>query len=85
MSLIIQKLKREWKTFALAVGTTIAGAWELASVWGADVPSFFNWVPEQYRSGVLFAVGIGFLVLRKYTPTTVFQNETDEPETPVEK
>lgn len=67
--LIVAKLKLEWKTFVLAVGTTIAGAWELASAWGADVPSFFNWVPENLRSYVLFAVGVGFLALRRYQPT----------------
>lgn len=66
---VVAKLKAEWKTFTLAIMTTIAGAWELASAWGADIPSFFNWVPEQYKSGVLFAVGLGFLLLRRYQPT----------------
>lgn len=80
MYLIIEKLKREWKTFALAVVTTVAGAWQMAVEMGADLPNLFSWVPEAYRSAVLFLVGTGFLLLRKYTPTTVVQ----APETPVE-
>lgn len=78
MSLILQKLRREWKTFALSLTLTISGAWELAAQWGADLPSLFNWVPEQYKSAVLFAVGLAFLFLRKYTPTTVVQAEPKE-------
>jgi hypothetical protein len=75
LDLIWQKLKREWKTFVLSVSLTVAGAWELAATWGADLPSLFSWVPEEYKSGVLFLVGFAFLVLRKYTPTTVVQKE----------
>ena len=79
--LIIEKLKREWKTFTLAVATTVAGAWELASTMGADLPSVFNWVPENYKSAALFGVGLAFLLLRKYTPTTVV---VQAPETTIE-
>lgn len=85
-NLIVEKLKREWKTFVLSLSVTVAGAWELAAQWGADLPSLFNWVPEQYKSAVLFAVGLGFLLLRKYTPTTVVSPTPEappEPEAPV--
>lgn len=78
LDLVVQKLKREWKTFVLSVGITIGGAWEFAATNGADIPSLFNWVPEQYKSGVLFAVGLGFLFLRKYSPTTVVLPEPKE-------
>lgn len=79
--LVIEKLKREWKTFVVSVSLTIAGAWELAAQWGADLPSLFNWVPDQYKSAVLFGVGLLLLLLRKYTPTTVV---VQAPEAPVE-
>ena len=62
------KLKREWKTFVLAVVTTAAGAWEFAVANGADLPNLLSWVPDQYKSGALFIVGLLFLALRKYTP-----------------
>jgi hypothetical protein len=68
---IVEKLKREWKTFMLAVMTTAAGAWELAAQMGADLPSLLQQVPEPYKSGVLFVIGFLFLALRKYTPTPV--------------
>jgi hypothetical protein len=71
LSLIWQKLQREWKTFVLSLTLTITGAWELAVSWGADLPSLLSWVPEEYKSATLFFVGLAFLLLRKYTPTTV--------------
>lgn len=61
-----QKLRREWKTFLLALLTTAAGAWQFAVVNGASLPNLFSWVPDQYQSAVLFVVGILFLGLRKY-------------------
>jgi hypothetical protein len=61
------KLKREWKTFVLAVVTTGAGAWQFAVANGASLPNLLSWVPAEYQSAALFAVGFGFLVLRKYT------------------
>jgi hypothetical protein len=73
--LIWQKLKREWKTFMLAVMTTAAGAWELAAQMGADLPSLLQQVPEPYKSGALFVVGFLFLALRKYTPTSVVSKD----------
>jgi len=62
-----QKLKHECKTFVLAVVTTVAGAWQFAVANGASLPNLLSWVPGQYQSAALFAVGIGFLLLRKYT------------------
>lgn len=69
MDQIFAKLKREWKTFAVAVVTTVAGAWQTAVALGADLQDLFAWVPEQYKTSVLFGVGILMLLLRKYTPT----------------
>lgn len=85
MYAIIEKLKREWKTFALAIITTIEGALEISKLWGVDVPSLLAWVPEKYKSVSLFAVGVLFLLLRKYTPTTVIVQSPEPavPEVPV--
>lgn len=66
-----QKLRREWKTFVLAVLTTIGGAWTFAVANGADLPNLLAFVPDQYRSGAIFLIGVGFLVLRKYTDQNV--------------
>lgn len=60
------KLRREWKTFLLAIVTTAVGAWQFAVVNGASLPNLLSWVPAEYQSGVLFIVGILFLGLRKY-------------------
>lgn len=70
MDRIIAKLKREWKTFAVAIVTTVAGAWQTAVAMGADIQDLFAWVPEQYKTSVLFGVGMLMLLLRKYTPTS---------------
>lgn len=75
IKLIIEKLKREWKTFAVAVAATVAGAWQWAVEAGADLPDLFFWVPEKYRGLVLFGFGLLMLALRKYTPTTVVKND----------
>lgn len=68
MQEILEKLKREWKTFTIAVITTVAGAWQTAVAMGADIQDLFAWVPEAYKTSVLFAVGFLMLILRKYTP-----------------
>jgi putative Ca2+/H+ antiporter (TMEM165/GDT1 family) len=68
-----QKLKREWKTFVLAVVTAVAGAWQFAVANGASLPNLFSWVPQQYQSATLFLVGFAFLALRKYA----------DPDTPI--
>lgn len=59
----IQKLRHEWKTFALAVVTTLGGVYEAVAPSGYDLSVF---VPEGYRPYVVPAVGISFLLLRKY-------------------
>lgn len=65
------KLKREWKTFVLAVVTMVGGAWEFAVANGASLPNLFSWVPYQYQSATMFVVGVAFLALRKYTDSNV--------------
>jgi hypothetical protein len=61
---VIDKLIREWKTFALAVATTGVGVWDVASSSGYDLSPI---VPETYRPYAVPAIGISFLLLRKYT------------------
>lgn len=63
-----EKLKAEWKTFTLQIGLFVASAWELAASMGADLPSLFSFVPEEYRSWVLFGFAVLMLAVRKYTP-----------------
>lgn len=58
-----EKLKNEWKTFALAVGTTVVGFWDSLSAFGYDYSPV---IPEEYRPYVIPAIGLGFLALRKY-------------------
>lgn len=81
LGLIWQKLKREWKTFALQVSLFIASAWELASSMGADLPSLFSFLPETWRPWFLFGFAAAMLLVRKYSPTTVV---VQAPEAPVE-
>lgn len=59
-----EKLKKEWKTFALAVATTAIGLWDVVAGYGYDYSQIIN---EKYRAFVIPAVGIGMLLLRKYT------------------
>lgn len=58
-----QKLKHEWKTFALAVATVLGGTYEAVAPSGYDLSIF---VPEKYRPYVVPAIGISFLMLRQY-------------------
>lgn len=58
-----KKLKHEWKTFALAVTTAGVGIWDAVAPSGYDLSVF---VPEHYRPYVVPAVGISFIILRKY-------------------
>jgi hypothetical protein len=60
------KLKREWKTFALAVGATIVGAVQAGAELGLQVPDLFNWLPDKVKPWVLLAFGLGMLVFRRY-------------------
>ena len=73
LTLIWEKLKREWKTFVLQVALFFAGAWEVAVSMGADLPSLFSFIPDQYRSWAIFAFAGLMLAVRKYTPTTVVE------------
>lgn len=68
-----QKLKREWKTFALAAITTVIGLWDSVVAYGYDYTSL---IKEEYRMYVIPALGVAFLALRKWSS----QPETVEPE-----
>lgn len=58
-----QKLKHEWKTFALACVTTVIGIWDTAVSANYDLSPI---IPEHYRPLAVPAIGISFLMLRKY-------------------
>lgn len=65
------KLKAEWKTFVLAITTTVVSAWQFAVDQGADIPSLLSWVDDKYKSAVYFGVGLLFLLLRNYKPLDI--------------
>jgi hypothetical protein len=65
------KLKAEWKTFALAVGATIAGAVEAGSELGLQVPDLLSWCPDKVKPYLLFVFGLAMLWFRRYRPTVV--------------
>ncbi len=59
-----EKLKHEWKTAVLAMGTTIVGVWDA----GANA---FDWnpiIPEHYRPYAPLLLGTGFLLMRRWLP-----------------
>lgn len=56
------KLRREWKTAALAVATFLVGVWDA----GASAMDWTPVVPPQYRQYVPLFLGVLFLVLRKW-------------------
>lgn len=58
----LAKLKREWKTFVLAVCTFLVGVWDA----GASVYDYRPLVPPEYQQFVPLVLGVGFIVLRKY-------------------
>jgi len=58
-----EKLKREWKTFSLAVVTILIGTWEAASTAGYDISPL---IPEKYRAYAIPVIGILFLALRQW-------------------
>lgn len=60
---MLAKLKREWKTAALAVGTFLVGIWDA----GASAFDFTPVVPEHWRPYVPLGLGLGFLILRRWT------------------
>lgn len=61
------KLKREWKTFALSVTTTVIGTYDtvvaIAQQYGYDYTQI---IKAEYRLYVVPAIGLGFLALRKW-------------------
>lgn len=59
-----QKLKHEWKTFSLAVITSVIGIWDTAASSGYDLSPI---IPEKYRPYAVPAIGISFLMLRRWT------------------
>lgn len=60
---MIQKLLHEWKTFTLAVITTLVGTWEAAREAGYDLTPL---VPEKYRPYAIPGIGVLFLLLRQW-------------------
>jgi hypothetical protein len=66
---IWEKLKVEWKSFALQVSLLVAAAWELAAEMGADLPSMFSFLPEKWKAPGLFAFALAMLLVRRYSPT----------------
>jgi ABC-type arginine transport system permease subunit len=60
---MIDKLKREWKTFSLAVIAIAIGTWEAAIASGYDLTPL---VPEKWRPYALPGVGLFFLILRQW-------------------
>ena len=61
---MFQKLKREWKTFALALATTLVGFHDTLVMSGYDWTPI---IPEQYRPYAIPVIGLSFLALRKYS------------------
>lgn len=68
-----EKLKVEWKSFALQISLLVAAAWELAAEMGADLPSLFNFLPEKWKAPALFAFALLMLMVRRYSPTSTEQ------------
>lgn len=60
---MINKLKREWKTFTLALTTIAVGTWEAAVMSGYDLTPL---VPEKWRPFAVPGVGLAFLILRQW-------------------
>lgn len=60
---MLAKLKREWKTFTLAVVAIAVGTWEAAVMSGYDLTPL---IPEQYRKYAIPGIGLFFLILRQW-------------------
>ena len=61
---MLEKLKHEWKTAALAFATTLVGVWDAGA-------SQYDWtpvVPDKYKPYVPLILGTLFIVLRRWTP-----------------
>lgn len=61
---MLQKLRKEWKTFALALATTLVGFHDTLVMSGYDWTPI---IPEQYRPYAIPVIGLSFLALRKYS------------------
>lgn len=76
---MIEKLKREWKTFVLSLATVSIGVWEGARDMGYDLTPV---IPEKYRPFAIPGVGIAFLILRQWRDiaktTTITETKTIE-------
>lgn len=72
------KLKAEWKTFALAISTTVIGVWDIVQSYGYDYTTI---IKEDYRKYVIPALGLAFLALRKWTDTakTIPEDHSEVP------
>lgn len=70
----VDKLKKEWKTFALAVATTAVGLWDIVAGYGYDYTTV---IPEKYRPFAIPAIGISFLLLRRYATDAVVEKKTE--------
>lgn len=64
---MIEKLKREWKTFGFALVTIAIGVWESAREMGYDLTPL---IPEKYRAYAIPGIGLAFLILRQWRDLT---------------
>lgn len=60
----LHKLRTEWKTFALAILTSVIGLWDTIANSGYDISPI---IPDKYRPVAVPCIGISFLLLRKYS------------------
>ena len=60
---MFEKLKREWKTAALAVATTLVGIWDA----GASAYDWSPVVPDKWKPYLPLFLGLGFIALRRWT------------------
>jgi predicted amidophosphoribosyltransferase len=59
-----EKLKREWKTFTVALVTAVVFAWDALIAQGFD---FAQLISDKYRAWFGLAMAMLMLALRKYT------------------
>lgn len=71
-----EKLKAEWKTFALATATTVVGFWDLVASFGYDYTTL---IKEDYQKYVIPALGISFLALRRWTASVTSKPDQIDP------
>lgn len=63
---MIEKLKREWKTFLLSVLGVLIGAHDVVVAAGWAPADFEPVIPEKYRPYVTVGYPLGMLFLRKW-------------------